>query len=73
MKARVVHYWATRIEARLCADQEVVLVGGGNSAGQAAVFLSKHVAKVWMLLRGADLASTMSRYLVDRVSGLANA
>jgi thioredoxin reductase (NADPH) len=67
-----VHYWATRIEARLCADQEVVLVGGGNSAGQAAVFLSEHVAKVWMLLRGADLASTMSRYLVDRVSGLAN-
>ena len=67
-----VHYWATRIEARLCSDQEVVLVGGGNSAGQAAVFLSEHVAKVWMLLRGADLASTMSRYLVDRVSGLAN-
>ena len=67
-----VHYWATRIEARLCADQEVVLVGGGNSAGQAVVFLSEHVAKVWMLVRGADLASTMSRYLVDRVSGLAN-
>ena len=67
-----VHYWATRIEARLCVNQEVVLVGGGNSAGQAAVFLSEHVAKVWMLVRGADLASTMSRYLVDRVSGLAN-
>jgi thioredoxin reductase (NADPH) len=67
-----VHYWATRIEARLCVDQEVALVGGGNSAGQAVVFLSEHVAKVWMLVRGADLASTMSRYLVDRVSGLAN-
>jgi thioredoxin reductase (NADPH) len=67
-----VHYWATRIEARLCASQEVVLVGGGNSAGQAVVFLSEHAAKVWMLVRGADLASTMSRYLVDRVSGLAN-
>jgi thioredoxin reductase (NADPH) len=67
-----VHYWATRIEARLCANQEVVLVGGGNSAGQAVVFLSEHAAKVWMLVRGADLASTMSRYLVDRVSGLAN-
>ena len=67
-----VHYWATLIEARLCANQEVVLVGGGNSAGQAVVFLSEHVAKVWMLVRGADLASTMSRYLVDRVSGLAN-
>jgi thioredoxin reductase (NADPH) len=67
-----VHYWATRIEARLCVDQEVVLVGGGNSAGQAVVFLYEHVAKVWMLVRGADLASTMSRYLVDWVSGLAN-
>jgi thioredoxin reductase (NADPH) len=67
-----VHCWATRIEARLCANQEVVLVGGGNSAGQAVVFLSEHVAKVWTLVRGADLASTMSRYLVDRVSGLAN-
>jgi thioredoxin reductase (NADPH) len=67
-----VHFWATRIEARLCADQEVVLVGAGNSAGQAAVFLAGHVAKVWMLVRRADLDSTMSRYLVDRVSGLAN-
>jgi thioredoxin reductase (NADPH) len=67
-----VHFWATRIEARLCADQEVVLVGAGNSAGQAAVFLAGHVAKVWMLVRRADLDSTMSRYLVDRVGGLAN-
>jgi len=67
-----VHYWASRIEARLCADQEVVLVGAGNSAGQAAVFLAEHVAKVWMLVRGADLGATMSRYLVDRISGLAN-
>jgi thioredoxin reductase (NADPH) len=67
-----VHYWASRIEARLCADQEVVLVGAGNSAGQAAVFLAEHVAKVWMLVRRADLGSTMSRYLVERVSGLAN-
>jgi thioredoxin reductase (NADPH) len=67
-----VHYWASRIEAGLCADQEVVLVGAGNSAGQAAVFLAEHVAKVWMLVRRDDIASTMSRYLVDRVSGLAN-
>ena len=67
-----VHYWASRIEARLCAEQEVVLVGAGNSAGQAAVFLAEHVAKVWMVVRRADIASTMSRYLVDRVSGLAN-
>jgi thioredoxin reductase (NADPH) len=67
-----VHYWASRIEARLCADQEVVLVGAGNSAGQAAVYLAEHVAKVWMVVRRADIASTMSRYLVDRVGGLGN-
>ena len=71
-EAASVHYWASRIEARLCADHEVVLVGAGNSAGQAAVFLAEHVAKVWMLVRRDDIASTMSRYLVDRVSGLAN-
>jgi thioredoxin reductase (NADPH) len=67
-----IHYWASLIEARLCADQEVVLVGGGNSAGQAVVFLAAHVAKVWVLVRRDDLASTMSRYLVDRINGLAN-
>jgi thioredoxin reductase (NADPH) len=71
-EAASVHYWASRIEARLCAEQEVVLVGAGNSAGQAVVFLAAHVAKVWMLVRGADLGATMSRYLVDRVGGLAN-
>ena len=71
-EAASVHYWASRIEARLCANHEVVLVGAGNSAGQAAVFLAEHVAKVWMLVRRDDIASTMSRYLVDRVSGLAN-
>jgi thioredoxin reductase (NADPH) len=67
-----VHYWASRIEARLCAEQEVVLVGAGNSAGQAAVFLAEHAAKVWMVVRGGGLEATMSRYLVDRVTGLAN-
>lgn len=67
-----VHYWATRIEARLCAKQEVVLVGGGNSAGQAAVFLAQHAAKVWMIVRGTELGAAMSRYLVERISGLAN-
>ena len=44
-----VHYWASQIEARLCADQEVVVVGSGNSAGQGIVFLASHVAKVWVL------------------------
>ncbi len=53
--------------AQLCAKQEVALVGGGNSAGQAAVFLSQHAAKVNVLVRGPSLAATMSRYLIDRI------
>jgi thioredoxin reductase (NADPH) len=67
-----VHYWASPIEAKLCANQEVVLVGAGNSAGQAAVYLASQGVKVWMLARRADLAETMSRYLVDRIHALAN-
>jgi thioredoxin reductase (NADPH) len=67
-----VHYWATPLEARLCAGQEVALVGAGNSAGQAAVYLASQVAKVWLLVRGPDIAASMSRYLVDRIAGLAN-
>jgi thioredoxin reductase (NADPH) len=67
-----VHYWASPLEARLCANQEVVLIGAGNSAGQAAVYLTSQGAKVWMLVRRHDLAETMSRYLVDRVRGLSN-
>jgi thioredoxin reductase (NADPH) len=49
-----------------------VLVGGGNSAGQGAVFLSAHVAKVWMLVRGSGLAHSMSRYLIDRIAATPN-
>jgi thioredoxin reductase (NADPH) len=67
-----VHYWASPLEAKLCAGQEVVLVGGGNSAGQAAVYLASQVEKVWLLVRGASLASSMSQYLVDRIKGLRN-
>jgi thioredoxin reductase (NADPH) len=67
-----VHYWASPLEARLCANQEVALVGAGNSAGQAAVYLASQKVKVWMLVRRHDLAETMSRYLVDRVRGLSN-
>jgi thioredoxin reductase (NADPH) len=67
-----VHYWASPLEAKLCARQEVALVGGGNSAGQAAVYLASHAAKVWLLVRGNDLAASMSRYLVDRIAGLRN-
>jgi len=57
------HYWATPLEGKLCANQEIALVGGGNSAGQAAVYLASQSAKVWMLLRGRDLGASMSRYL----------
>jgi thioredoxin reductase (NADPH) len=67
-----VHYWASPIEAKLCAAQEVALVGAGNSAGQAAVYLASQVSKVWLLARGPDLSLSMSRYLVDRIAGLAN-
>lgn len=71
-EAASVHYWASPVEARLCAGQEVALVGAGNSAGQAAVYLSSQVEKVWMLVRGPGLEATMSRYLVDRIAGLPN-
>jgi thioredoxin reductase (NADPH) len=67
-----VHYWASPLEAKLCSGQEVALVGGGNSAGQAAVYLASHAAKVWLLVRGPELAASMSRYLVDRIAGLSN-
>jgi thioredoxin reductase (NADPH) len=72
LEGRGVWYWASPIEARMCAAQEVILVGGGNSAGQAAVFLSAHVSKVWMLVRGAGLADSMSRYLIDRIAATGN-
>ena len=71
-EASSVHYWASPVEAKLCADQEVALVGAGNSAGQAAVYLASQGAKVWMLVRRSDLGATMSRYLVERIRGLAN-
>ncbi|HEX4781202.1 MAG TPA: FAD-dependent oxidoreductase, partial [Usitatibacter sp.] len=67
-EGRGVWFWASPIEGRMCAGQEVALVGGGNSAGQAAVFLAGHAAKVWMLVRGEGLAATMSKYLIDRIT-----
>jgi thioredoxin reductase (NADPH) len=72
LEGRGVWYWASPIEAKMCAGEEVVLVGGGNSAGQAAVFLSAHASKVWMLVRGAGLAASMSKYLVDRIAATRN-
>ncbi|MGN6452481.1 MAG: FAD-dependent oxidoreductase [Steroidobacteraceae bacterium] len=67
-----VHYWASPLEGKLCAGQEIVVVGGGNSAGQAVVYLSSIVSKLWLLLRGKELASKMSSYLVNRIRGLEN-
>jgi len=71
-EASSVHYWASPLERKLCAGQEVALVGGGNSAGQAVVYLSGQVARIWLLIRGPDMAASMSRYLVDRIGALAN-
>ena len=72
LEGRGVWYWASSIEAKMSAGQEVVLVGGGNSAGQAAVYLSGFAEKVWMLVRGAGLAASMSKYLIDRIDAIPN-
>ncbi|MGZ5875148.1 MAG: FAD-dependent oxidoreductase [Bradyrhizobium sp.] len=71
-EGRGVWYWASPIEARLCRDEEIVLVGGGNSAGQAAVFLRSFAKKIWMLVRGPSLAESMSQYLIDRIRAIDN-
>src|SRR5262249_32322314 len=62
-----VHYSATPVDVRQCLGQPVVIVGGGNSAGQAAMYLSAHASHVHMLIRGPFLSSTMSNYLVQRI------
>ena len=62
-----VYYGATFMEAQLCRGEDVVVVGGGNSAGQAAVFLAQTASRVYMLVRSAGLAETMSRYLIRRI------
>jgi thioredoxin reductase (NADPH) len=62
-----VYYAATQAEAQLCAGDPVVIVGGGNSAGQAAMFLSQHATQCLLLIRGGDLGKSMSRYLVDQI------
>jgi thioredoxin reductase (NADPH) len=71
-EGRGIWYWASALEATLCARAEVVVVGGGNSAGQAAVFLSQHASKVHILVRGPGLRATMSRYLIDRIGAAPN-
>jgi thioredoxin reductase (NADPH) len=67
-----VHYWVSPLEGKLCAKQEVAVIGAGNSAGQAVAYIAGHASKVWLIARGSDLGQNMSRYLVDRVSGLSN-
>ena len=62
-----VHYACTAVESALCEGEEVVVVGGGNSAGQAAVYLSRHAARVHILVRGPGLAASMSKYLISRI------
>lgn len=71
-EGRGIYYWASPVEARLCADREVILVGGGNSAGQAAVFLGAHAGHVHVVIRGASLEASMSRYLIDRIGAQRN-
>ncbi len=63
-----VYYGATHMESQLCQKEEVIVVGGGNSAGQAAVFLSQTAKKVYMLVRSGNLSDTMSRYLIQRIA-----
>ena len=71
-KGAGIYYAATDIEARLCGGENVVVVGAGNSAGQAIVHLARHARHVHVLVRGNDLGASMSRYLVDQVQGIEN-
>jgi thioredoxin reductase (NADPH) len=67
-----ISYWASPVEAKLCEGEEVALVGGGNSAGQAAVFLAPKVKQLHLVIRGEGLEASMSRYLIDRIAALPN-
>jgi thioredoxin reductase (NADPH) len=68
-----VSYWASPVEAKLCEGEEVALIGGGNSAGQAAVYLAPKVKQLHLVVRGEGLEASMSRYLIDRIKALPNA
>jgi thioredoxin reductase (NADPH) len=67
-----IHYWASPVEAKGCADQHVALVGAGNSAGQAVAFLAPQVKRLTMIVRGEGLEASMSRYLIDRIRSFDN-
>jgi len=71
-EGRGISYWASPVEAKLCEGEEVALVGGGNSAGQAAVFLAPKVKSLHLVVRGPGLEASMSRYLIDRIAALPN-
>src|SRR4029077_2464889 len=62
-----IYYGATFMEAQLCESKDVIVIGGGNSAGQAAIYLSQTARKVYMLVRSSQLSDTMSRYLIQRI------
>ncbi|GAB2893348.1 FAD-dependent oxidoreductase [Paraburkholderia jirisanensis] len=72
LDTRGVYFWASAIEARVCEHEEIALVGGGNSAGQAIVFLSSFARHIHVLIRKPDLEQSMSRYLIDRIAALDN-
>ncbi len=69
---RGIFYWASPVEAKLCKHSEVVVVGGGNSAGQGIVYLASHASHIHVLIRRSGFESTMSRYLIDRIRSLPN-
>ena len=71
-EGRGVSFWASAVEAKLCGGEEVALVGGGNSAGQAVVFLASKVKRLHLVVRGPGLEASMSRYLIDRIAALPN-
>lgn len=67
-----VSYWATAVEAKLCEGEDIALVGGGNSAGQAVVYLAPKVKRLHLVVRSDGLEASMSRYLIDRIAALPN-
>jgi thioredoxin reductase (NADPH) len=67
-----ISYWASPVEAKLCEGEEIALVGAGNSAGQATVYLAGKVRRLCLVVRGAGLEASMSRYLIDRIAALPN-
>lgn len=67
-----VYYGASTTEAHACRERDVYIIGGGNSAGQSAMYLSNHAARVFIVIRKKDLSSTMSQYLIDQINATAN-